>query len=285
MPQIVHADAAESRQLADRAPWAFDLNEAPTTLPGAPRAALRRKEERARFPIRLGCPLIGGRLHLGQEKSHWCRQRNPVLAFLLSVARRLYPEPGLKVELIPISAEHFTPAGTGQQQQPDRVGRDLIGVSGQGLGESPQLIAGEVSCALLLVVPLEPPRRVVGPHLPADGKVEHLGQQRRGAIRARRRPMSGDLAVHPLDVGVAQVSDLSAPEFGPNPLRDQALILTPAALTLARRVLEQIPLGQVAHRRRGTLLVALAHRIAALVDEPLEALRFLACRRYPPVRV
>jgi hypothetical protein len=48
-------------------------------------------------------------------------------------------------------------------------------------------------------------------------------------------------------------------------------------------VLGEIPVDQVIDRRRRALLVSLAHRVAALVDEPLEALGFLSCRRHLPV--
>jgi hypothetical protein len=87
-----------------------------------------------------------------------------------------------------------------------------------------------------------------------------------------------------LDVSVAHSGDLLVAELGLDPLPDQALVFAPATLPLSRSVLAEIPIDQVIDRRRCALLVALPHRVAALIDEPLEALRFLARGRHFPVR-
>src|SRR5439155_7627328 len=169
----------ELRRLADGGPWALDLDQVASALPRGP---LGGKNEWRRFPIRPHGSLIGRVLYLSEELPRRRRQRHSVELFLLGKGGGLRPDAFLEVELIPGRAEDLAPTRAGQQQQPDRVGRGLIRVNGQGIGEPAELVAGEVPVALLLGVPLKPPAGVVGTHLPSGRRqAEHLRQQRRGS--------------------------------------------------------------------------------------------------------
>src|SRR5215831_17103765 len=111
-----------------------------------------RPGEAGKYPF-LVCyqwllPCMQGTTNLGQQCPSRFAQRNAVFELLFSGRGRLVPTPKPIIEVGPPRRQHLATASPGQQQQPDDVGRLLVGMGVERRAEPGKLVGRQIAPAL-----------------------------------------------------------------------------------------------------------------------------------------
>src|SRR6516225_3052089 len=134
-----------------------------------------------------------------------------MIALLLGRMGGLAPGSGAEVDILPLHRQHFGLARASQQQQPENVGRLLVGVAIEDVDETFEFIGAEVTFARYLDVALDPLNRIGLTPLPFDGEGETARKQRHAGVGDARSAFAGNTTGRAVSVAKANPAPLHPP--------------------------------------------------------------------------
>src|SRR5262249_45097483 len=169
-----------------------------------------------------------------------------------------------------------------QQQHSHSVGCILVAKPGESFGQPGNFGAGQILCALMLLIAFDATAGIVGAPAPADREAQHPRQHCDCSICVRRSA-GAEPVVETVNVRMRDSSNLHLAEGGQDVGSDLLPVDPLGRWPLAREIVPLESRADVGNGGGCSVLLLLANGISAAVDGALESFGFLACRSGAPI--